>query len=127
MKNITKIADEILSPESPVDPWFGPTGKCWCEEQGKYISPSKDLCKDCKNCSECQPLGSTDERVFRYLHLTDNYRSASMCFKHWYKKNKDTKELRKLYFEYREEIEDSGAEADEFWIWAKEYFDNLDI
>jgi hypothetical protein len=63
--NIKKIADEIEKD------WFGPNGQVWCKDKQKYITP--DSCTSCN--PECSTLRSQDIRQFRYLHLTDNYKS----------------------------------------------------
>jgi Zn finger protein HypA/HybF involved in hydrogenase expression len=65
MKNIKKIADDIEKN------WDGPTGKVWCKEEQKFVDP--DTCG--KKCPECEALKSQDMHNYRYLHLTDDYKS----------------------------------------------------
>ena len=72
---IATIAEEIFNDLTSNEEWNGPSGKCWCDELQKFISPQKDKCSVCKSCPECQPLFATDGKAFRYLRLHDDYKS----------------------------------------------------
>ena len=46
---LSKICNEILKD------WDGPSGKVWCEKDGKYVSH-----KNCKDCGSCEIVDETD-------------------------------------------------------------------
>ena len=74
-KIIAAIAEDIFNDIVGNEEWNGPSGSCWCEKLQRFISPQKDSCNLCKLCPECEPLFTTDDRSYRYLHLHDDYKS----------------------------------------------------
>lgn len=62
-KAIKNTVEEIL------DKWFGPNGKCWCEQKQKYVDV--DSC----NCPDCKSISTQDLKQYRYLHLRDDGRT----------------------------------------------------
>lgn len=68
-KKIIELSDEIMN---GFRDWFGPSGECWCDKLKKFVEPNENI-KDCPECSTTR----NDElsRVYRYLHLHEDYKS----------------------------------------------------